>query len=144
MRKERRVKVQAETARLGPVQPAGKVLGGELVPIDAFAKSLGVDGMKVHAVGAGNEGEGLVEVGAEFVGVAGFAGIVAGGLDAAAGKARGTLETADIIPLPAMQRNGDVAQCGQGAVGINAGGGVIFTGETVGGFEVGHGNSVAR
>src|SRR5207249_7320966 len=52
----------------------------------------------------------LIEVRPQLVGVAGFAGVVAGRLDAAAGQALVVLETADIIALPAVQRNRHPAQ----------------------------------
>ena len=51
----------------------------------AFDRLFGIqiDGMEIEAFGAGDQLERLVEVGAEFFGIAGAARIVAGGKDAA-------------------------------------------------------------
>ena len=83
-------------------------------------------------MGAGDEGVGLVEVCAEFVGVAGFAGVVSGGGDAAA-EGGGGFEAGDVVALPAVEGDGDGGECGEGFVGVYAEGGVLFFGEGVGG-----------
>ena len=49
----------------------------ERVALDLLAAGLGVAGVEVEPVGAGNQGEGLVQVGPELVGRAGLAGVVA-------------------------------------------------------------------
>ena len=84
MREEGGVKVDAVVVLLGPVDPAGKMLGLELVALDLLAAGLGIDGVQVQPVRAGDQAVGLVQVAAQLVGVARLAGIVAGGGDAAA------------------------------------------------------------
>lgn len=60
------------------------MLRQDLVVIDLLAVELAVERVKVQAMFAGDEREGLVEIGAEFLGCAGFAGIISGDGDAAA------------------------------------------------------------
>ena len=55
------------------------MLGGSCVAVDLFSAGLGVHGVQVQPVPAGDQAEGLVQVGAQFVGRARLAGIVAGG-----------------------------------------------------------------
>ena len=59
----RRVEVHADPPRLRPVDPAAEVLGLERVALDLLGLRLGVAGVEVQAVGAGQEGQGPVEVG---------------------------------------------------------------------------------
>ncbi len=50
VREVRRVEVEADAERLGPVDPAGEVLGPDLVAIDGLAAELAVEGVQVEAV----------------------------------------------------------------------------------------------
>ena len=72
-----------------------------------LAAGLGVGGVEVEAVGAGDEGEGFFEVGAEFVGRAGAAGVSAGDGEAAADGFAGVLEPDDVVALPAVEGDGE-------------------------------------
>ena len=58
------------------------------VPLDPLAAVLQVNGVQAEAVLAGNQVEGPGGVGAKFVGVAGPAGVVAGGHDPATARVR--------------------------------------------------------
>ena len=99
-----RVEVEADAAGLGPAQPAGEVLGGQSVAINGLAAGLGIEGVEIEPLSAGEQFQHLVEIGAHLVTVAGPAGIAAGGHDAAAGDAfLGSLEAAHIVGLPAVE-----------------------------------------
>ena len=78
---------------------------------------------------SGDEREGLVEVVLQPGDRAGFSRMVPRGLDAAAGEAGiGFLKSADIIALPAVQRNGNRLPCCECGFGVHAEGGVLFEG----------------
>ena len=127
------VEVQAQRALLAPVDPALELGGGVGVALHFLAAKIGVAGVEVEPVFAGDEREGLVEVCPEFVQRAGFAGVVAGGLDAAAGQALcGMFGAAHIVALPAVQGYGDGRQFLEGGFGIHAERGVGCLGEGIG------------
>jgi hypothetical protein len=56
----------------------------------------------------------------EFIGRAGFAGIVSSRHNTAAQASVRVLKAADIVPLPAVQADADFSQSGQHLFGINA------------------------
>ena len=101
------------------IQPL-KVLGLERIALDLAAAGLGVAGVEVQAVRAGQERQRLVQVGPQLVGRAGLAGIVAGDRQAAAELLARVLETADVVPLPAVQRDRDRREPRQGRIDIDA------------------------
>ena len=142
MRKERGVEVQAD-AQLGrPVDPAPKVLGGDLVPLDRPAAVLQVDRVQAEAMPAGDEAECLGRVGAKLVGVACPAGVVAGGHDAAAAQSAGALESGHVVPLPALDGNGNAFQMFDRGIEVDVPLGITLLGEAVRFFNGrgGHGN----
>ena len=120
VREIRRVEVQADAERLGPVDPAREVLGPDLVAIDLRAAELAVEGVEVEAVAARDERERLVGVGAQFVRRAGGSRVVAGGREAAAEFAAELLEAAHVVALPAVQRNRDRREPGERRLGVHA------------------------
>src|SRR5262249_9506517 len=128
VREEGAVEVEPEPPRPRPVDPAGEVLGSESVALDRPAARLGVDGVQVEAVPAGDQAQGFFQVAAQLVGVARLAGVVAGRLDAAAGQAEVVLEAADVVALPAVQGYRDCGEDLQGPVAIDAEGGVALAG----------------
>ena len=73
------------------------------VTVNSLAPELAVEGVQVEPVCAGNERERLGGVGSEFVGRARFAGIIAGGDDAAGERPAEILEAAHVIALPAVE-----------------------------------------
>src|SRR4051794_29699478 len=109
MREKRAIEIQAETALFGPIHPGGEMFGAERIALDGLAVRFRVNGVEIAAMFAGDKLQGLVDIGAQFVGIACFSRIIAGGLDAAAGQAQIVLETADVVSLPAMERDGDAA-----------------------------------
>ena len=89
--------------------------------------------MQVQPQRTGNQRSGEVEIGAEFVRRARLARIIARCEAAAARTGFGTVfKSAYIIPLPAMERNGDPVERRDGGVGIDPGCGEDFFGEGIG------------
>ena len=125
------VEIHAHAVGFRPVDPTLEMLGLDFVAIDFFAAELAVEGVEVQAVLAGNEGERLVEVGAEFVRGAGLAGVVAGHRDAAAEAFAGVFEAADVVALPAVEGDRDSGEFRHGGLGIDAEFGVAGLGEFI-------------
>ena len=94
VREVRRVEVEADAECLRPVDPAGEVLGSDLVAIDGLAAELAVRGVEVEAVRSGNDRERERRVGAQLVGRARLSWIVAGRGEAAAETGAELLEPA--------------------------------------------------
>ena len=84
---------------------------------------------------AGDQREGLDRVAAKFVGRAGLAGIIARDGQSAAELLAGVFEAADVVALPAMQRNGHGGQSLQGGFGIDAQRGIALFGGLVRRFD---------
>ena len=80
--------------------------GLHLIAVDELAAELTVDFVEVQAVPAGDERLGFEDVGAQFLDVAGLAGVVARGLDAAREVAALVLEARHVVRLPAVEREG--------------------------------------
>ena len=108
----------------------------EVSPVNRFAAGFRIGGVQVQAVAAGDQRQGLVQVRAEFNRGPGFAEVVAGDGHAAAQLRAGALETADIVALPAMEGEGDSGELLEGAVGVDAQGGVAFFGQGVGALDI--------
>ena len=132
MREIRRVEVEADLQPPRPVDPFGEVLRVDGVAVDALAAEVAVEGVQVEAMASGDQREGLFGVGAELLGRARLARIVAGRGQPAAELHPELLEPADVIPLPAVQRDGDLRQPGECRIGIDAVLGVPFPGVVVG------------
>ena len=115
-----RVEVHADPPGLRPVDPASEMFGLESVALDLPAAGLGIAGVEVQAMRAGQERQRLVQVGPELVGRAGLAGIMAGDRQAAAELLAGVLESADVVALPAVQRDRDGREPCQGRIDIDA------------------------
>jgi hypothetical protein len=129
------VEIQAQATGFGPGDPGAEVLRGERVAVHAPAAGLGVAGVEVEAVPAGNERQRLLEVGAQFIGRAGLARVIAGDGQPAAGRGAGVFKAADVVALPAVNRDGDAGEGLECGVGVHTGLGVAFAGEAVGAFD---------
>jgi hypothetical protein len=92
--------------------------------------------MQVEALLAGDERHRLLGVGAEFLRRAGFAGIIAGGDQAAAEGAAEIFKSAHVIALPAVEGHRDIRERFQHAIHVHAGFGVAFFGQIKGFFDV--------
>ena len=88
--------------RARPVNPAAEVRRFQLIALDPHAAGLGIHGVEIDAVLAGEKLQRLLEIGAKLVAVGRAAHVVAGRQDAAR-EHRVALEAGDIIALPAVQ-----------------------------------------
>ena len=121
--------------RAHSVQPR-KWLGSMASRSTGLAAEFAVHGVEVEPVAAGDEGEGLLEVGPELLDGAGLARIGAGHLEAAPGQAGVLLfEAADVVALPAVEGQGDRLQARQGFLGVDAALGVAVAGRKIGFFD---------
>ena len=91
-----------------------------------LAAGLGVAGVQVQAVRAGDQRQGLVQVGPQLVGRAGLARIIAGDRQAAAQFLARVLESAHVVALPAVQRNGDTRQTLHSPIHVHAPVGILL------------------
>ena len=78
----------------------------------------------------------LGRVSAQFVGGAGFSGIVAGRGDASAQRVGRRLEAADVVALPAMERYGNPGELRERDFGVDAEITVAGGGQAVGCVQV--------
>ncbi len=102
------VEIDLQVVAQGPFGPAAEVLRLDGVAVDGPAAELAVHGVEVDPVSAGDESEGLLEVGPELLDRTRLAGVGSRHLEAAAGQAGILLfEAADVIPLPAVERQRD-------------------------------------
>ena len=127
-----RVEIEAETLSLRPVDPGPEVIRSDLRAV-GHLRRVGVHGVEIQPLCAWDERTRLIHVGPKFVGAAGPTGVVSGRHAAAAGSGT-SLETYDIVPLPAMAGDRSPAEGVEGLVGIDAQCGLAFAG-----FGVGHG-----
>ena len=91
-----------------------EMFGLESVALDLAAAGLGIAGVEVQAMRAGQKRQRLVQIGPELVGRACLARIVAGDRQAASQLLAGVLEPADVVALPAVQRDRDGRRAAQG------------------------------
>ena len=105
MRKARGVEIQADLLLLGPRNPLGKMPRLKLIPRHLLAGVIRVDRMQAQAMPAREQVVDELKISPQLIRRAGLAGVVARGLDAAAGQALVVLEAADIVALPAVERD---------------------------------------
>ena len=109
-----------EAGLLGELHPRREVAGLERVAVDeAVLAEDRVVGMEVEAVRAGDQGEGLLDVGHQLLRVAGAAGVVAGRLDAA-GERAVVVEADDVVALPAVHGDVEPFEGLQGGLDVDA------------------------
>ncbi len=129
VREERRVEVDPDPPGPGPVDPAGEVLGPQRIPLDPPPAGLGIAGVEVEPVPAGDQAVCGVQVGPQLVRRPRLARIGPRHGQAAAERPAAPLEPADVVPLPAVDRDGDLAQPRHRPVDVDADGGVTLPGE---------------
>ena len=119
---EGRVKVAAQPPIPAEVHPFLKVLRLQPVPVGPLTVLKdGVAGMKIQLFPAGAELQNLIQIRHQLLGVSRPPGVVAGGLDAAGKGLSGVgVKAPDVVPLPAVQGNGDGFQRFHGFVHIDA------------------------
>ena len=114
------IEVKPDNPVPGPFDPVGKVFRPLFVPIHRLASELGVGGVDIHTLHAGQKVHYLTQIGPDLVAVARLARIVSGGHDTCAGNIfTGIFQTADVIGLPAMERNGNGEGSLDGCIRVN-------------------------
>jgi len=93
---------------------------------------LGIDGMQVETVRAGQQAVYQVQVAAQLLSGAGFAGIIPGGSQPTAELAARVFKTANIITLPAVQADRDTREGQESLIGVNPQDRIALPGERVG------------
>ena len=130
------IEIDPQSFGLGPIDP-GRVVGRlECVPIDLPPARFGVHRVQVDAMGAGHERQGRCIVGAQFIGCAGLAGVVAGDRQAAAHVDAQVFKTGVVVALPAVQRDGHLGQLLEGPIGVDAQVGVALLRRCIRGFDM--------
>src|SRR6476659_2049287 len=110
VREKGRIEIESHAAGFGPIDPAGKVFGPALIALDLLSPIVGIDGVQIQPVLAGNQAQRLVQIRTQLVSATRLAGIIARRLNAAAGQPRRALKTPNIITLPAVQRDADALE----------------------------------
>ena len=128
----RGVEVEQRARLLAPIDPRLEILHGDFVAIHSLALEIAVDLVQIEAVAAGDEALGLEHVGTQLVDVAGGAGKVAGGLDAAAHVAGQHLEAVYVVGLPAVHGEVEVLKKSQSGLGVHTDLGIALFGYGVG------------
>jgi hypothetical protein len=131
VRKEGGVEIQPVAVSFGPVRPAGEVLRLHCVTLD-LAVGLQVDGMQRQPVLARDQAVRQIEIAAELIGGAGFAGVVAGRGDAARQLSARRFKPADIVALPAVQADRDPGQSCERRIRVYAELRIPLAGDAVG------------
>ena len=123
------IEIEPHSPLLRPLDPGLEVGRFNLVAINLLPGKLAIEGMQVEPVAAGDEGEGHIEIGPQFIRRAGLARIIARHGQSAAEFLARMLKAADIVPLPAMERNGDLGEAAQRLLHAHAVGRVEFLGQ---------------
>jgi hypothetical protein len=92
----------------------------DVVAINLFPPKLAVDRVKVESMPAGNQRQSFGRIGAQLVGSAGFARLIARCDDAATQLASTLLKAAYVIALPTLQRDWDFGELLEDSVGVYA------------------------
>ena len=101
MRKAGRIESPGRCRFASPRQSSSGNVRRDFVAVHLFAAEFAVERVQVQAMFAGNQGKGLLQIGAEFLRGAGLAGIIAGGDEPAAQRAAEIFKTAHVVALPA-------------------------------------------
>ena len=118
---KRSVEIKADVVRLRPIHPSLKVFRFDLVSVDELGAELAVARMEADPMRTGNDRKHLFKIGSELLDRLRFAGIGAGDLKSTAAELGiGSFKPADIIALPAMNRDRNPIKPLEDCIGINA------------------------
>ena len=113
-------------------RPSLRSVDGEGVAVLSGLEAVHLVGLEADAqFFARQEIEGLFEVGAQFIGGACPARIVASHLAAAREGVAGVVEADDVVALPGVQTQGDFGEFGEHGLGVHAVLAIHFFGEGV-------------
>ncbi len=99
---KRGIEIQSHAALTGPINPILEVRRRQFVAFDAPPGGLGVNGVQVQPMLAGNEAKSLFQVGPQLIRVSGPAGMASGDRQASSQFGAGVFETAHVVALPTM------------------------------------------
>ena len=129
MGKETRVEIHAQIPCFSPVNPALKLGRGVGVTLDLFPVEIGIAGVQIKPVASRDQRQRTIQIAAKFSDRPRLAGIIARGLDTAAGKLRADcFKASHVVALPAVQSDRNCSQGGQCAFSIDAEFGIVLAG----------------
>ena len=99
------IKIQSELLFPSPLNPTLKMFRLQVIPFHLPTAGFRVTGMQIQPMLSWNERQRGLQVSAKFIGGARLSRISAGHREPAADVDAGILKSADIVTLPAMQRN---------------------------------------
>ena len=137
MSEVRRIEIQTGFLFLRPVNPALEMFRFDSVAFDS-ASGIQINGMEIQTFCAGDQTESEIQVGAEFFHIAGASGIISSGKNPAGSAAGILFKSVDVIPLPAMQGNRNLRQCGQCFIRIYAHFGITCLRRLIAFFDLFH------
>ena len=123
------IEIQTEAVLFGPGDPVLEMFGSDFIAIHLLAAELAVEGVQVQPVFARHERQRQVQISAQFFRRAGLAGIVAGHGQTVAQRTAGVFETAHVVALPAVQRNGNRRESFQRMVHVHTQRGITLPGQ---------------
>jgi hypothetical protein len=134
---------RCERVKLSAARGCEKVVGLKSRPMSSdFAQSihplaaeLAVERVQVEAVASRNQRKRHRGVGAQLIGRARLARVVAGRRQPSAEALAETLEAADVIPLPAVQRDRDAGEALQRRFSVDPEVGILLLRERISGFD---------
>ena len=109
MRETARIEVQTGIVFFCPINPAGEVFQFQFIAADFFAVGFGIDGVYIEPFGTGNKFPHLIDICAQFIGIACFAGMIARYLNTAV-KGTVIFKTVDVISLSAVDADRNIIQ----------------------------------
>src|ERR1700733_1937083 len=80
VRKTSGIKIEAKAVLFGPIYPTREMFRCDFIAVHFFATELSVKSVQVETMFSRNEGKGLFQIGPQFIGGAGFAGVISRGV----------------------------------------------------------------
>jgi hypothetical protein len=131
MRERGGVEIQLHFIFFGPLHPACKMFGFQLVAFNKFPLKITVNGVKTQAMFPGYKRGSFFNICPQFINIPGLAGIISGGLNTAGQLSVGIFKSTDIIGLPTMQRQGYFLEFIQSGIDIDTKSCIAFPGNFI-------------
>src|ERR1017187_10514640 len=126
VRETGRIEVQSQLVGLRPLYPLLEMARFNCIALDRRVR-LEIDCVEIEPLPACNLRQHHFKIGAQFIGIAGTAGIVAAGLDSPCKISVRILKSADVIALPTVNGDGNLIEPLKGTRSVHSNGGVSFT-----------------